>query len=60
MAADQLHSARRVAQRDVGIGQATQRSRWADMQPPFGPGAFGPWRRWLALVVGWHHGLQSA
>ena len=27
---------------------------------PSGPGDFGPWRRWLALVVGWHHGLQLA
>jgi len=38
MAADRLHSARRVAQRDVVHRAASQRSRWADMQPPFGPG----------------------
>ncbi len=37
-----------------------KRRNAADGPIPFGPGAFGPWRRWLALVVEWHHGLQSA
>ncbi len=58
MAADRLHSARRVAQRDA-VASGKRRNA-ADGPIPFGPGAFGPWRRWLALVVGWHHGLQSA
>ena len=35
------------------IGQASQTQPMGRFFPtPSGPGAFGPWRRWLALVVG--------
>ena len=52
------------------IAQAAQRRRWTDFPTPMepmmlkpsvhGPDDFARWRRWIALVVGRHHCVQSA